>query len=490
MIRLPASLLIGFCTLLGACSPATRTDTARPPRAGQAQGTRGVAATVHPLATRAAIDVMKAGGNAVDAAVAAALTLGVVDSHNSGIGGGCFMLIRCADGALLAIDGREKAPATATRDMYVRDGKAVSELSKTGALAIGIPGSLATYDYALGKCGRRRLAQLLEPAADLAEQGFAIDATFAQRLGRTADALARFPESARVLLDPDGRPWPQGHVLRQPDLALTYRRIARQGTSWFYGGAFAQATEAWMKNHHGLVSARDFADYRIKVRQPVVSRYRDYTVVGFPPSSSGGIHVAQILNILERFDLRKLDKEDRAQRLHVTAEAMKLAFADRAHWVGDPEFVKVPRGLADPDYAQSLAVRIDRARSHDVAGHGTPPRAATDYFNHDKHTTHIATADAEGNWVALTTTLNTSFGSKVMIPGTGVLMNNQMDDFSAQPGVPNAFGLVGAEANAVAGGKRPLSSMSPTLLLRDGEPVLTLGAAGGPTIINQVAGAI
>jgi gamma-glutamyltranspeptidase/glutathione hydrolase len=239
-----------------------------------------------------------------------------------------------------------------------------------------------------------------------------------------------------------------------------------------------------MADNGGIVSADDLASYRPVERQPIVTHYRDFTVIGFPPPSSGGIHVAQILNILANFDLRALHQRDPALVVHVVAEAMKLAFADRAHWLGDSDFVPVPRGLLDTAYARQLARRIRLDQVLPVDGHGVPPDWESNVFG--KHTTHIATADAEGNWVGLTATINTSFGSKVIVPGTGLLLNNQMDDFSAQPGVPNAFGLIGNQHNAIAAGKRPLSSMSPTIVLRDGRPVMTFGAAGGPRIITQV----
>jgi gamma-glutamyltranspeptidase/glutathione hydrolase len=244
-----------------------------------------------------------------------------------------------------------------------------------------------------------------------------------------------------------------------------------------------------MANNDGVMTADDFAAYSPVEREPLVTTYHDWTIVGFPPPSSGGVHVAQMLNILERFDLAAEYKRDPARALHTIAEAMKLAFADRAHWLGDPDFVDVPRGLVDKDYASELAKKIDPEKAADVPGHGTPPRAIEDLFG-KKHTTHIAAADSEGNWVAITATINTTFGSKVIVPGTGVMLNNEMDDLSAQPGVPNAFGLVGGENNAVAPGKRPLSSMSPTIVLKDGQPVLTVGAAGGPKIITQALQAI
>jgi gamma-glutamyltranspeptidase len=461
-----------------------------------AEAHRAMVATVNPIATQAGLDAIRRGGNAIDAAVAAALTLGVVDGQNSGIGGGCFMLIRRADGSFVALDGRERAPAAASRDMFLRDGKVMPDASTTGALASGIPGSLAVYDFALRNAGgRSKLADLLRPAADVAEQGFPISASYASRLKSTANDLAKFPQSAAIFLDADGHAWPKDHLLKQSDLARSYRNIADSGIDWFYRGPFATAAEKWMRANGGLITAKDFADYHIVERTPLRTEYRGYAIVGFPPPSSGGVHVAQILNILDNFNVRALNDADPAQRLHVQAEAMKLAFADRAYWLGDPDQVKVPRGLVGKEYAKSLAQKIDLHRVIAVPEHSTPSQSEVDVFLQSlppsgKHTTHIAAADAEGNWVAITTTVNTSFGSKVVVPGTGVLLNDQMDDFSIQPGVPNAFGLIGAERNSVGPGKRPLSSMSPTIVLKDNKPILTLGAAGGPTIINQVVDAL
>ena len=445
-----------------------------------AEARHGMVASVHPVATEAGLRVLKQGGNAIDASVAVALTLGVVDSDNSGIGGGCLMLIHRADGSLVAIDGREMAPAAATPDMFLRNGKADTKLSQTGPLASAVPGALAAYEFAVEHYGKRKLSDLILPAAEIAERGFVLDAGYARNLKRVAKDLARFP-SSRAVFFKGGKPLTRGNVLKQPDLAATYRSIAGQKSDWFYRGPFAQAVEQWMKSNGGILTAEDFKNYHICVRAPILSRYRGYTIVGFPPPSSGGVHVAQMLNMLETFNLNALSE---TERLHVMAEAMKLAFADRAYWLGDPDFAKVPRGLTDTNYATALAGRIDRKHASHVSGHGMPPDWESDVFK--IHTTHFSVADAEGNWVACTATVNTSFGSKVVIPGTGVVMNDEMDDFSIQPGVKNYFGLIGDHANAVAPGKRPLSSMTPTLVLKDGKPLIALGAAGGPKIISQV----
>ena len=454
---------------------------------GQAAERTGAAVTVHPLATKAAQKVFQQGGNAVDATVAAALTLGVVDGFNSGIGGGCFMLIRKPDGTFSAIDGRETAPAAASRDMYLRGGKANPELSRTGALAIGVPGALAAYDLAIREHGNLSLAEHLGQAATIAEQGFALDHSYLHRLSQVVKKLRQFPGSAKIFLNAEGNPWPSGHRLRQPDLARSYRKIAGHSGDWFYRGPFALKTEQWMSTNGGLMTRDDFAHYEARRREPVRTTYRRHEIVGFPPPSSGGVHVAQILNILESFDLRSM-APDSAGFVHLVTEAMRLAFADRAHWLGDADFSPVPRGLTSKAYARRLAKKIDPAKAARVDAHSTPPNAGTDLFG--KHTTHFTTADSDGWWVACTATVNTTFGSGAVIPGTGIVMNNEMDDFSAQPGAPNVFGLTGAEANAVAPGKRPLSSMSPTIVLQDGKPIFTVGAAGGPTIITQVVLAI
>jgi len=469
-LGLPLALLLGLA--------ASRTGVA----------SSGCVATVHPLATDAGLAALERGGNALDAAVAAALTLGVVDPSNSGIGGGCFIVLRRSDGTLLAIDGREIAGAKATRDLYVRDGKPQPELARRGPLAVAVPGALAAYDDAVKHFGWLKLSDLLLPAADLAERGFPVDADYAGRFESAAKDLAKDPGCRQVFLHADGSSLREGEILKQPDLAVTYRAVAEHGTDWFYRGQFAQTVGTWMAANGGILTAEDFAAYRPRRREPVVGAYRGLTVVSMPPPSSGGIHVLEILNILEHFDLKELHRRDPALFYHVLGEAMKLAFADRAYWLGDPDFANVPKGLVDKQYAAALAGRIQLDKAIAVPGHGEPPGWRDDYFG--KHTTHVAAADRDGNWVALTTTVNLGFGARVIVPGTGVILNDEMDDFSVSPGVPNATGLIGAEANAIAPHKRPLSSMSPTIVLKDGRPVFTVGAAGGPKIITQVVQAL
>jgi gamma-glutamyltranspeptidase/glutathione hydrolase len=448
-----------------------------------ARAKNGMIATVHPLATQAAVDMLAQGGNAIDAAIMAGLMLGVVDGHNSGIGGGCFILIHTADGQTIAIDGRETAPAAAHRKLFHRDGKPLTELSQDGPLAAGVPGALAAYELALRKYGRLPMRTMLAKSADVAESGFSLTAQDVSRINSVKRVFGKYPAAAAIFLNADGNSYPAGTLLKQPDLARTYRAIAEGGIDWFYRGLFAAQTAEWMGQNGGIMTEQDFADYRAIERQPLRTSYRDCTILGFPPPSSGGVHIAQMLKMLESFDLGKMHRDDPANWYHHVAEAMKLAFADRAFWLGDPAFAKVPKGLIADSYARQLALRIVPDKAISVPRHSVPEDAAENVF--EKHTTHISTADAAGNWVAMTQTVNTTYGCKVVVPGLGVVLNNEMDDFAIAPGVANAFGLLGSEANEVAPGKRPLSSMSPTIVLREGKPILSVGAAGGPRIISQ-----
>ncbi len=468
---------------LSACGQEPRTTAATK----IASGHHGVVATVHPLASRAAISAFDRGGNAIDAAIAASLMLSVVDGHNSGIGGGCLAVVRKPDGSVIALDGRETAPQRATPEMFFRNGQPAPDLSQTGPLAAGVPGLLAVLKNLSDDCGKISWDDAVFRAADVAENGFAISANYARVIALVAEQLRSFPSSAAVLLDKAGTPWQVGHRLRQPDLAKTLRSIGEQGVEWFYQGEFAAVTEKHMHDTGGVLQARDFSDYQIVSRPPVKTNYRDNSVIGFPPPSSGGIHHAQMLGMLAEFDVAEIFAESQTRGLHLLLEVMKRAMADRAFWLGDADFAKVPLGLLDQDYLRQRASTIDLSRATQVESHGQPPRADIDLFGQQKHTTHLTTADAAGNVVAITQTVNTSFGCKMIVPGTGVVLNNQMDDFSIAPGVRNAFGLVGSAANLIAPGKRPLSSMSPTIVLDDtGQPILSCGAAGGPKIITAV----
>jgi gamma-glutamyltranspeptidase/glutathione hydrolase len=444
-------------------------------------------------ATRAGVEMLAAGGNAVDAAVATAFALGVTQPYSMGIGGGGFVLLRLSNGEVAAIDARETAPAGADRDMYVREGVA-EDASLAGPLAVGTPGLVAGLALTLERYGSKSLAEVLAPAIRLAERGFAIGPGHARLLERMRGygLPERFPETGRIQFPPAGTPAEPGWRLVQEDLARTLRRIAREGPDAFYRGAIAEAIAADMKRRGGLVTREDLAGYRPKLRKPVRGSYRGHEILSFPPPSSGGAILVEILNILEGLDLAARGAGSSAG-LHRIAEAMKLAFADRAAYFGDPDFVEVPVAqLTAKAYAADLRARINPAwwrRAPWTWGRGEAairvrgPGLPLD----DSGTAHFSVTDGEGNAVAVTGTINTAFGSGVTVPGTGILLNNEMDDFAKAPNRPNVYGLVDTRgANAIAPGKRPLSSMTPTLLLREGRPFMVTGSPGGPRIITTV----
>lgn len=457
------------------------------------------AATVHPLATESAMRILSQGGNAIDAAISAALVLGVVDGHNSGIGGGCLVLIRRSNGEILAIDGRETASELATETMYIRDGKPNGDLSQNGPLACGIPGQIAAMFSMSRRAGRLPWEQLFTDAIHLASEGAAASRSIGRTIAAEAEQLKLYPASKAIYFKQDGRPIQEGDILRQHDLAITLENIAKEGPDWFYKGPFAMNCCQYLQSIGGILTTKDFQSYQAIERTPLHTSYREHQIIGFPPPSSGGMHIAQMLSMLEPFPISEWMRQKQVSYYHVLIEAMKRAFADRAHWLGDSDFVNVPHTLLDASYiAERMKdFRLDKA-TNDIL-YGNPPGSTSNQISpprtpvpnnensesDKKHTTHLTTADADGNWVAMTCTVNTSWGSKVTVPGTGVMLNNEMDDFAIAPGTPNAFGLIGSKANAVGPKKRPLSSMSPTIVLdKNNQPVLTAGAAGGPKIIN------
>ncbi len=443
-------------------------------------GVQGVVVASHPIAAEIGLDVLKSGGNAVDAAVATGLALGVVDQFNSGIGGGGFIVIRMADGTVYTIDGRETAPAAATRDMYIRDGEYESDISKLGPQAVGVPGILAAYDKALELAGTKELSQLIEPSIEVAEDGFELDEYYISRYDEAIEKLKEDPASARIYLRSDGAPLVEGDILKQSDLAETYRKIATGGPNYFYRGEFAERLAGYMEQNDGLITLVDMAAYTAKVREPIIGTYRDFEIIGMGPPSSGGVHIVQILNMLEQSEVLEGETGWNLGTIFRTSRYMRKAFEDRAVYLGDIDFYSVPKDcLTSKDYAKACA---------ETAEHCEKP-AALEKLETDSisgHTTNLCVIDRWGNAVAVNQTVNLTYGAKITLPGTGVILNNEMDDFSAQPGMPNAFGLVGSEANSIAPGKRPLSSMSPTIVVKDGKPVLVLGGAGGPTIITGV----
>jgi gamma-glutamyltranspeptidase/glutathione hydrolase len=441
----------------------------------------GMVASESRLASAVGLEVLEQGGNAVDAAVATAFALAATLPNAGNLGGGGFMLLHDAkSGKDTAIDFREVAPAAATRDMYLdAAGNVVPDKSLFTQAAVGVPGTVAGMMYALDHYGTKKRAQLIAPAAALAEKGFPVDEELAITLGSEWKHLGAWESSRRIFFK-DGRTLHAGELLRNPDLAASMRLIARDGAKAFYDGPIGAAIVAEAKAHGGLMTAADLRDYKVVERQPVTGTYRGYRIVSMPPPSSGGVHIVEILNILSRFPLQEWGHNS-AKTIHVMAEAMKLAYADRSEYLGDPDFVKVPvRGLTSPAYADELAKKIDLAHATPSASirPGKPQPYESD------QTTQFTIADAAGDVVSVTYTLNTNFGSGIVATGTGILLNNEMDDFSAKSGVPNAYGLVGGDANAVQAGKRPLSSMSPTIVLKDGRPWLATGSPGGARIIT------
>jgi gamma-glutamyltranspeptidase/glutathione hydrolase len=447
---------------------------------------RGLVASTSQIASQVGVDVMKRGGNAVDAAVAIAFALAVTYPAAGNLGGGGFMMIRMRNGKTVAIDYREMAPAAAHRNVYLdKDGNLLKgEGSSTvGYRASGVPGTVAGMELALKRYGSSKLtwSQLLEPARRLAAEGFPMGHILAHSL-HDNDYLSKYPETRRIFLR-NGNFYNDGEVFRQPELAATLTRLQRSGPKEFYQGQTARLIVEDMKRHNGLISMEDMRAYVAKEREPLRGSYRGYEILSMPPPSSGGAVLLEMLNILEGFDLTKHDWAS-SERHHLTVEAMRRAFADRAEYMGDADFVKVPvAGLIDKAYADDLrkTIRPDRASTSEEVSAGRPAGYESE------ETTHFTVVDAQGNAVANTYTLNDSFGSGVVAKGTGIVLNNEMDDFAAKPGTPNLYGLIQGERNAVAPRKRPLSAMTPTFVLRkDGSLWFTTGTPGGPTIINTV----
>lgn len=445
-----------------------------------ARGSRGAVVSADRHATRVGLDVLRNGGNAVDAAVAVALALAVTHPQAGNLGGGGFALVRMADGRTAALDFREVAPAASSRDMYLReDGTVDRDKSLFGATAAGVPGSPAGLAHMLERFGTVPLEKLAEPAILLAGRGFTVDHFLADALEQKAEQLGRY-EPTREVFFRDGRPLRMGESLVQADLAATLRRFADEGVAGFYRGKTAELVAAQMRAGGGLITVEDMAAYRPAEREPLEGSYRGLTVLSMPPPSSGGVALLQMLGMLEPHDLGGLGFGS-SRAIHLMTEAMRRAYADRSRWLGDTDFYPVPlEGLLSAEYVASLGASIRTDAVTEVAP-GRPPGG-----REGEDTTHFSVVDADGNAVSCTTTINSTFGSCLVVEGAGFLLNNEMDDFSAKPGVPNQFGLVGGEANAIEAGKRMLSSMTPTLVL-DGEKIrYVLGSPGGGRIINTV----
>ena len=449
--------------------------------------------SVHEQATLAGVEILKQGGNAIDAANAVGFALAVVHPAAGNLGGGGFLLLRTAEGELHFLDYREKAAAAASANMYLDPhGNPIPDASRIGYKSVGVPGSVAGMVYAQKKWGKLPLSKVMAPAIKLARDGVVL--TYDEANMMLDHELGSFPESSRIF-HRSGKYYEQGEIFKQPELARTLERIARNPDD-FYHGAMARELAAAIQKGGGLVTAKDLAAYNVVERTPLHGTYRGLEIISAPPPSSGGVALIEALNILEGYSLNPLGRNSAAE-VHFVAEAYRRAFFDRAEFLGDPDFAQIPVAqLLDKKYAAAWRESIDPSKASVSATLKRPPFAELDreaglhapYIGAEpEHTTHYSVVDAEGNVVSVTTTLNDSFGSRVTAEGLGFLLNDEMDDFAAKPGTPNMFGLVQGQANAIAPGKRPLSSMTPTIVLREGKPFLILGSPGGATIITTVA---
>jgi gamma-glutamyltranspeptidase/glutathione hydrolase len=439
-------------------------------------------------ATRAGLQILSEGGNAADAAVAVAFALGVTEGYSSGIGGGCFVVVRMADGRSAAIDGREVAPERSSRLMFVpRKPADRTDLSLYSPLAAGVPGEVAALDLLMREFGSKSFGELLDPAIALADTGFVLDEYYSSVVEAYAVRLGSDPGSRAVYYSSVGKPLVKGERLRQTELAETLRRMQATGASEFYIGETANRIADFMRANGGVMSVSDLAAYKPVRLDPVRGTYRGFEILSMPLPSSGGIHLIQLLNLLEDYPLSYLGAGS-SESLHLITEAMTLTFADRAEFLGDPAFTPVPvEALIHKDYAAELRKKISRT-SHLA---NPAPGAPWEFLSKiEHHTTHFCVVDAEGNAVAVTATVNTPFATGITVPGTGILLNNEMDDFVTEPGKANFFGLVGKAVNEIEPGKKPLSSMSPTIVQKDGKPFLLAGGAGGPRIITATMLAI
>ena len=448
---------------------------------------KAMVASTDRVASQVGVDVLKRGGNAVDASVAVAFALAVTYPIAGNIGGGGFMMLRRADGSVTAIDYRETAPAAATRDMFLTpEGELIKGegSSLIGYRASGVPGTVAGMEMALKKYGSGKLtwSQLIEPARKLAADGFVVTHRTEQSLTGNQQMFADYPESRRIFLR-DGKLYREGEILKQPELAATLARLQKKGAREFYEGETARLTADDMKRNGGLITADDLRNYTPKERVPLRGNYRGHEIISMPPPSSGGAVLIQMLNILEGFDLKKLGPLS-SDYYHVLIETMRRAYADRAEYMGDADFARVPvAGMIEKAYAERQRSTINLER----ASPSSEVRAGRPAGEESTETTHFSIVDAEGNAVSNTYTLNGAYGSGVVVKGTGILLNNEMDDFTAKAGAPNLFGAIQSERNAIQPGKRPLSSMTPTFVLRpDGTLFFAIGTPGGTTIINTV----
>ncbi|MGB9773245.1 MAG: gamma-glutamyltransferase [Bacteroidota bacterium] len=475
------------CFLLLAISLLTTADSAfsrctRKVSSAPVEAKSGMVVSASGLASKVGVDVLQNGGNAIDAAVAVGFALAVTYPQAGNLGGGGFMIARLADGKTFALDFRERAPHRATQRMYLdTNGNVVQGLSLLGHLASGVPGTVDGLLTALEKFGTKSRREVLSPAITLAKNGFVVNKHLAAALRGSFEEIKKFPSTAKIFTK-NGKPYEPGDTLVQTDLARTLERIAEHGRRDFYEGETAKLIVEEMQRGHGLIDEEDLHNYHSVFRDPIRGTYRGYEIISMPPPSAGGIALVEMLNILETFSFAPSEALS-SRTIHLMVESMKRAFADRAEYVGDPDFVHVPIAkLISKDYAELLRNSIADSKA-------TPSeriRAGSIYINEGKETTHYSVVDRWGNAVSVTTTLNSLFGSKVVVDGAGFFLNNEMDDFSVKPGTPNQFGLTGGDANAIEPGKRMVSSMTPTIILKNSKPYMVLGSPGGPTIITTV----
>ncbi|MGX9461465.1 gamma-glutamyltransferase [Shewanella sp. A14] len=442
----------------------------------------GMVSSQEALASQIGVDILKQGGNAIDAAVAVGYALAVTLPRAGNIGGGGFMLVHLSEqNKTIAIDYRETAPTKAHKDIFLDEqGNAVDKLSREHGLAVGVPGTVMGMELALKKYGTMDLKQVIAPAIQLAQNGIVVTSDLANSLSGLKPRITQWPSSAKIFYHADGSDYKVDEILKQPELAHSLSLIAQKGSKGFYQGETAERIVAAVQDAGGIMSLQDLANYQVVEREPVRGNYRGYEVVSMPPPSSGGIHIIEMLNVLEQFPIDKLG-HNTANTLHLMAETMKYAYADRSEYLGDPDFVTVPvKQLTSKKYAKDIASKI--AINKTTPSNEIKPGNLAPYES--DQTTHFSVIDKWGNAVANTYTLNFSYGSGLVAKGTGILLNNEMDDFSAKPGTPNGYGLIGGDANAVEGNKRPLSSMSPTMVMKDGKPYIVTGSPGGSRIIN------
>ena len=447
-------------------------------------GKNGMVSSQRMLSSQIGAEILSQGGNAVDAAVATGIALAVTLPRAGNLGGGGFMLVHMANSdQTIAIDYREMAPKAAHRDMYLdENGDVDNKKARFSHASIGVPGTVAGLAHALEKYGTMSWKEVLAPAIKLAEEGILVSYDTSESFKSRQKLLTANEATAQTFFKKNGVPYEAGEVLIQSDLAKTLKHLAEHGPEEFYQGKIAELIAEDMEKHDGLITLEDLANYKVVEREVVRTTYRGYEVVSMPPTSSGGVHVAQMLNILEQYPVKE-NGSGSAQNIHLLAESMKLAYADRSEYLGDPDHVDVPiKGLTSKAYAQELAAKISLNKA--LPSSKIKPGKPAPYESPE--TTHFSVMDKFGNAVANTYTLNFSYGSGIVIPGTGIIMNNVMDDFSSKPGVPNGFGLIGGEANSIQPTKRPLSTMTPTMILKDGEPFVVLGSPGGSRIITTV----